>query len=83
VDAPRFTVFPGSDTNVLGEPEELRCESRLGPEVLDRLRHRGHDVRVEEPWGAGGSAIVISVDQNHGSLAGGADSRQEGVALGA
>jgi gamma-glutamyltranspeptidase/glutathione hydrolase len=83
VDAPRFTVYPGSDSDVLDHPEELRCESRVGQEVLDRLRHRGHDVRSEGPWGAGGSAIVISVDHEHGTLWGGADSRQEGVALGA
>jgi gamma-glutamyltranspeptidase/glutathione hydrolase len=83
VDAPRFTVFPGSDSDVLGAPDELRCESRLGPEVLERLRLRGHDVTVGAPWGGGGSALVISVDHTHGSLWGGADSRQEGVALGA
>jgi gamma-glutamyltranspeptidase/glutathione hydrolase len=82
VDAPRFTVFPGSDSDVLDHPDELRCESRLGPEVLDRLRHRGHDVRDEGAWGAGGSALVISVDHEHGILWGGADSRMEGVALG-
>jgi gamma-glutamyltranspeptidase/glutathione hydrolase len=83
VDAPRFTVFPGSDSDVLGQPDELRCESRLDAEVLERLRHRGHAVRVEGPWAAGGSALVISVDHEQGSLRGGADSRQEGVALGA
>jgi gamma-glutamyltranspeptidase/glutathione hydrolase len=83
VDAPRFTVFPGSDSDVLGQPEELRCEARFDPEVLERLRHRGHEVRVEGPWDAGGSALVVSVDHEQGSLRGGADSRQEGVALGA
>ena len=33
-------------------------------------------------WGAGGSAQVLSVDHERGCLAGGSDSRQEGVALG-
>ena len=83
VDAPRFTIFPGSDSDVLGQPEELRCESRLGDDVLDRLRQRGHAVRAQWPWDAGGSALVISVDAERGCLLGGADSRQEGVALGA
>lgn len=82
VDAPRFTVFPGSDSDVLGEPEELRCESRLGDDVLERLRRRGHAVRKDGPWAGGGSALVVSVDEAHGCLWGGADSRQEGVALG-
>jgi gamma-glutamyltranspeptidase / glutathione hydrolase len=83
VDAPRFTVFPGSDADVVGNPEELRCESRLGDDVLDGLRARGHDVRVQGPWEAGGSAQVISVDHEQGCLVGGADSRQDGIALGA
>ncbi|RCW45836.1 gamma-glutamyltranspeptidase/glutathione hydrolase [Halopolyspora algeriensis] len=83
VDAPRFTVFPGSDADVLGSPQEVRCESRLGDTVLERLRHRGHAVRVDGPWDAGGSALVISADSARGCLRGGADSRQEGVALGA
>ncbi|HET7327077.1 MAG TPA: gamma-glutamyltransferase [Nocardioidaceae bacterium] len=83
VDAPRFTVFPGSDADVVGSAEELRCESRLGAQVLEALRGRGHDVRVQPPWGAGGGALVVSVDAEQGCLLGGADSRQEGVALGA
>lgn len=82
VDAPRCTVFPGSDADVVGSDEELRCESRLGPQVLQRLGQRGHHVRVQPPWGAGGGALVVSVDAEHGCLLGGADSRQEGVALG-
>jgi gamma-glutamyltranspeptidase/glutathione hydrolase len=82
VDAPRFTVYPGSDSDVLGRPEELRCESRLGEQTVERLRQRGHDVRVQGAWGGGGSALVVSVDDEHGCLLGGADSRQEGIALG-
>lgn len=82
VDAPRFAVHPGSDADVIGQPEELRCESRLGPRVLDALRARGHDVRETGPWAGGGSAMVVSVDHGRGCLLGGADSRQDGVALG-
>ena len=29
VSLPRFTVFPGSDADVVGRPEELRCEEGL------------------------------------------------------
>jgi gamma-glutamyltranspeptidase/glutathione hydrolase len=82
VDAPRFTVHPGSDADVLGHPEELRCETRLGGGVLDALRARGHDVRETGAWGGGGGGAVISVDAGRGCLLGGADSRQDGVALG-
>jgi gamma-glutamyltranspeptidase/glutathione hydrolase len=83
VDAPRFAVFPGSDADVLGRPEELRVESRVDDEVVAGLRRRGHDVRVQGPWEGGGSALVVSVDHDRGCLLGAADSRMEGVALGA
>lgn len=82
VDAPRFTVFPGSDADVLGHEPELRCEARLGEDVVERLRRRGHDVRVQPPWGADGGALIVSVDNERGCLQGAADSRQDGVALG-
>lgn len=82
VDAPRFSVFPGSDAEDLGAPAELRAENRLGPDVLERLRRRGHNVVPVGDWGAGGSAQIISVDHGRGCFAGGSDSRQEGVALG-
>ncbi|MEV0970938.1 gamma-glutamyltransferase [Microtetraspora glauca] len=82
VAAPRFTVFPGSDADVLGRELELRCESRLGAETLARLRGLGHQVRVQGPWAAGGSALVVSIDQESGALLGAADPRQDGVALG-
>ncbi|MCC4319400.1 gamma-glutamyltransferase family protein [Streptomyces malaysiensis] len=82
VDAPRFTVHPGSDADVLGRPDELRCETRLGGSVLDALRARGHAVRESGAWDAGGSGMVISADAGSGCLLGGADSRQDGVALG-
>ncbi|ANY08822.1 gamma-glutamyltransferase family protein [Pseudonocardia sp. HH130630-07] len=82
VDAPRFSVFPGSDAGDLGSPAELRCEDRLGAGVLADLAARGHDVVRAGDLGGGGSAQVVSVDRDTGALAGGADSRQEGVALG-
>jgi gamma-glutamyltranspeptidase/glutathione hydrolase len=82
VDAPRFAVFPGSDADVLGAAEQLRCESRLGAQVLDGLRRLGHSIRVDGPWAGGGSAMVATLDQVRGCLLGGADSRLDGVALG-
>lgn len=82
VSAPRFTVFPGSDADVMGQPEELRCESRMSRRVLTRLAELGHQVRVVGPWAAGGSAVVITADHERGFLTGGADPRQDGIALG-
>jgi gamma-glutamyltranspeptidase/glutathione hydrolase len=82
VSAPRTTVHPGSDADALGTPETLQCESRLGADVLAELVARGHDVRDVGEWCAGGSALVVSVDQERGVLSGAADPRQDGVALG-
>jgi gamma-glutamyltranspeptidase/glutathione hydrolase len=82
VSAPRFTVAPGSDADVIGAEPELACESRLGEAVLAELRAADYPVRVVDEWGAGGSAMVVSVDHERGCLLGGADPRQDGVVLG-
>lgn len=82
VAAPRFTVSPGSDADTVGSPDELRCETRLGADTLAELRAMGENVHTIGPWDAGGSALVVSLDERHGCLAGGADPRQDGVALG-
>jgi gamma-glutamyltranspeptidase/glutathione hydrolase len=81
VAAPRFTVFPGSDADVLGADTELRVEETLPTSVRDELTAAGHHVVVQPAFGAGGSAQVISRDER-GILSGAADPRQEGIALG-
>ncbi|AOW93629.1 gamma-glutamyltransferase [Rhodococcus sp. WMMA185] len=83
VSAPRFTVFPGSDADVIGRPTELRCESRVPEGVRGELAELGHDIVLQEPWGAEGSAQIISFDPTRGLLSGAADPRQEGIALSA
>jgi gamma-glutamyltranspeptidase/glutathione hydrolase len=67
---------------VIGAPAELICESRLADDTIAGLRAAGHPVRVVGPWDGGGSALVVSADHERGCLAGGADPRQDGVALG-
>jgi gamma-glutamyltranspeptidase/glutathione hydrolase len=82
VDAPRFTVFPGSDADVLGAPRRLVCEPGLGTATLDALRAQGrHRVELTGPFGAGGAAQVIAREPD-GTLVGGSDPRQDGCALG-
>jgi gamma-glutamyltranspeptidase/glutathione hydrolase len=81
VSAPRFTVFPGSDADVIGKPAELRVEATVSEATRDELSARGHHVVVQPPYGAGGSAQIISRDER-GILSGAADPRQEGVAIG-
>jgi gamma-glutamyltranspeptidase / glutathione hydrolase len=81
VSAPRFTVFPGSDADVIGQPAELRVEATIPDETREALDARGHRVVVQPAYGAGGSAQIISRD-DRGILSGAADPRQEGVAIG-
>jgi gamma-glutamyltranspeptidase / glutathione hydrolase len=81
VEAPRFTVWPGSDADVVGSPPELRCEARLGATTLDALRARGHDVRVLGDWDGGGGAQLVALDREHGTLRGASDPRLDGCAL--
>jgi gamma-glutamyltranspeptidase/glutathione hydrolase len=83
VSLPRFTVFPGSDADVIDKPEELRCEAGLPDETLAQLAAWGHNVkRVPlQVGGPGGSAMVISADHTHGVLRAGADPRMEGTAV--
>ncbi|WP_226863527.1 gamma-glutamyltransferase family protein [Mycolicibacterium baixiangningiae] len=81
VSAPRFTVFPGSDANAIGRPDELRMEAGVPAEVRAALRGLGHPVVEQPEFGAEGSAQVISRDDD-GVLSGAADPRQEGVAIG-
>jgi len=83
VSLPRFTVFPGSDADVIGQPPELRCEEGLAPETLATLTGHGHAVRQVplQTGGPGGSALAISLDHDNGVLRAAADPRMEGVAL--
>jgi gamma-glutamyltranspeptidase / glutathione hydrolase len=81
VSAPRFTVFPGADSDLLDRPAELRLEATVPGSTRDALHTRGHHVVVQPEYGAGGSAQIISRD-GRGILHGGSDPRQEGVAIG-
>jgi gamma-glutamyltranspeptidase/glutathione hydrolase len=81
VSAERFTVFPGSDADVLDQPDELRVEAPVSESILGALRDLGHHVVVQPSHGAGGSAQIISRNRD-GILSGAADPRQEGVAIG-
>jgi gamma-glutamyltranspeptidase len=59
----------------------LRIEARLGPEIAEALRRRGHDVQVVEEWSdLMGHAQLIQLDGDE--LVGGSDPRADGAALG-
>jgi gamma-glutamyltranspeptidase len=82
VEAPRWTVWPGTDPHDLPAPYELRVETRLGEPVLSGLEALGHRLKPTGGWGGSGAAQLIMRDPLTGVMAGGSDPRVEGMALG-
>ena len=82
VSAPRWQSFPGSDPINLPAPYKVFIETTAGAATIAGLRERGHEVQVLGPNAAGGAAFVIKRDPKTGVLEGGADPRNEGLALG-
>ncbi|WP_340644013.1 gamma-glutamyltransferase family protein [Phenylobacterium sp.] len=82
IEAPRWTVWPGTDPSTLPNPYELQIEARAGDAVMSGLEARGHILRRFGAWGGGGAAQAIARDPVTGVLAGGSDPRAEGLALG-
>ncbi|GAA5166724.1 gamma-glutamyltransferase family protein [Ornithinimicrobium tianjinense] len=84
IDAPSFhtTSFPGSFHPRATEPGVLVAESRLGEEILDSLRERGHEVVVEGPWSLG-RLCAVARDPGTGVLSAAANPRgMQGYAVG-
>ncbi len=81
VQAPRTTVHPGSDADVIGSPLRLRAKDRFGTDVLAALATAGFPLDTLPPYGSGGLAQVIT-RRRDGVLFGGSDPRGEGRALG-
>lgn len=84
IDAPMFhtTSFPGSFWPRLVEPGVVVAEDRLGADVLEGLRDRGHRVQLQGPWSLG-RMCAVSRDPATGLLAAGANPRgMQGYAVG-
>jgi gamma-glutamyltranspeptidase/glutathione hydrolase len=80
VEAPRWLSGQATPEDVF---HVLRIEDRIGPDVVDGLRERGHDVLLTEPWAhMMGHAHMIQIDRQRGILKGGSDPRADGAALG-
>jgi oxamate amidohydrolase len=77
VEAPRWLLG-----RTWGDPSRaLRVEDRLGDDVVQELRARGHDVQVVDGWSdLMGHAQVVRLDAD--GLVGGSDPRADGAALG-
>jgi gamma-glutamyltranspeptidase / glutathione hydrolase len=65
IDAPMFHTahFPSSFYPRTPQPGVMLIEDRVGATVIDELRRRGHDVRVQGPWTLGRiSAVARDAD---------------------
>jgi gamma-glutamyltranspeptidase len=84
VEAPRWRHLqdPTESTVPHTCEDALNLEARFPPEVCRALEELGHPVRVIEPWGATGSAMLIARDPATGVMHGAADPRRDGYALG-
>jgi gamma-glutamyltranspeptidase len=79
IERPRF-VYGRMDPDD-GDPETLRVEGRVTPEVREGLVRRGHHVVTVSDWFARmGHAHGVTL--RDGTLAGGADPRGDGAAIG-
>ncbi len=82
ISAPRWRsgFFTGEEG---GLAETVAAEDRIPSETLAALAARGHRIEVEEGWSSSmGHAQAIVIDRTHGTLAGGADPRADGLAIG-
>lgn len=82
IEQPRWTSWPGTDPSMIHNAFELRMESRLGADVAEDLRGRGHRVVEQPAWGGGGAVQIIARDPDSGLMIGGSDARAEGTVLG-
>lgn len=84
IDAPTWhtNAFPSSFFPRQSAPGEVVIESRVGPDVIDELRRRGHLVTVSDSWLLGRMSAV-SRDPATGILRAAANPRgMQGYAVG-
>ncbi|MFD7904207.1 gamma-glutamyltransferase family protein [Kitasatospora sp. NPDC059747] len=84
IDEPNWHTesFPSSFYPRAGRPGSLFVESRLGPDVIEGLRRRGHDVTVGGPWSEG-RLCAVARDPETGVLSAAANPRgMQGYAVG-
>ncbi|MET7660373.1 gamma-glutamyltransferase family protein [Streptomyces sp. NPDC055059] len=84
VDAPNWhnDSFPGSFYPRGMRPGSVTVESRVGEDVVEELRRRGHDVTVGEPWSEG-RLCAVARDPETGVLSAAANPRgMQGYAVG-
>jgi gamma-glutamyltranspeptidase / glutathione hydrolase len=83
IDAPEFHTdhFPSSFFPRRALTRSLALESRFGPDVIEELRERGHDVSVADAWSLGRVSAVAR--EEDGQLKAAANPRgMQGYAVG-
>ncbi len=82
VDAPRWNSMPGTNPRTVENPYVLQIEqgTPLPPETIEGLKARGHEIATT---GADlfGRVNLLSIDHEHGVLAGASDPRADGQAI--
>ncbi|MEV0275929.1 gamma-glutamyltransferase [Streptomyces sp. NPDC050610] len=84
IDAPNWhqDSFPGSFYPRAMLPGSVTVEARIGAEVIEELRRRGHEVSVGEPWSEG-RLCAVARDPQTGVLSAAANPRgMQGYAVG-
>jgi gamma-glutamyltranspeptidase/glutathione hydrolase len=76
IEAPKLSTehFPGFFAPHQGFPNQVRIEPRFGPNVLDELRRRGHDLDIAPDW-TEGFVSAAQYDEETGLIEAGCDPR--------
>lgn len=85
VEAPRFATydFPDSFEPHTAHPGRLNLEGRFSEATVRALAARGHDVHAWPEWTyLAGAVCAIYQDLEQATLAGAADPRRQGYAVG-
>ncbi len=84
VEAPRWRHLQSPTESTVPHvcDDALTLEARFPEDIVDGLRQRGHPVQLLGPWDGTGSEVMIQVDPSTGTLAGAADPRRDGYAIG-
>ena len=84
VEAPRYCgySFPQSPWPHREFPNRLEVEGRVSRDLVDTLKHLGHQIEEVGPWDIRNGFAPIVVDPEAGVYRGGADPRKESVMLG-
>src|SRR5262249_58605409 len=83
VEAPRLETlhYVSSFDDHRFNPGILNLEGRFASEVADKLKSRGHDVKMQEPWGNPAAPTLIMFGREPGVIEAGADPRRGRYAL--